>query len=342
VFLDISATAVAVFDHVADTLSVQFLSAGTVFSLSSLGCALVVGSAALAWRRLRRGRRLAPRPFLRMLFPRKLFRSSTSAADLLCVLFNMFAIGALVGYVTISANWLTQLEFGALQGVLGPHAPRAAPSFASSALQTLVLFLFFEFGTWLSHYVSHNVPALWEFHKVHHTAESMTPLTVSRFHPVEIAQIANFQVVFLSIATAATMWATGDVPRPFAIGGNNMFYVLSLHAWLHLQHTNIWIPFVGVWGWIFNSPAHHQIHHSKDPEHFNRNLGSTLVVFDALFGTLLVPTREPRKFEYGVAGEDERAHTPSGLYLDPFRRAFAALARGGEPRPELVSERRTA
>ena len=32
----------------------------------------------------------------------------------------------------------------------------------------------------------HRVPALWEFHKVHHSAEVLTPLTEWRQHPLEL------------------------------------------------------------------------------------------------------------------------------------------------------------
>ena len=37
----------------------------------------------------------------------------------------------------------------------------------------------------------HKIPALWEFHKVHHSAEVMTPLTELRQHPVEIIVVVN-------------------------------------------------------------------------------------------------------------------------------------------------------
>ncbi len=46
-------------------------------------------------------------------------------------------------------------------------------------------------------------------------------------------------------------------------------------------------------GRIFVSPAHHQVHHSANPKHFNKNFGSCLALWDWMFGTL--------------AGEDARA-----------------------------------
>ena len=49
---------------------------------------------------------------------------------------------------------------------------------------TVTLFLAYELGYWLNHYVPHRVPFLWEFHKVHHSATVLTPLTNFRVHPV--------------------------------------------------------------------------------------------------------------------------------------------------------------
>jgi sterol desaturase/sphingolipid hydroxylase (fatty acid hydroxylase superfamily) len=53
-----------------------------------------------------------------------------------------------------------------------------------------------------------------------------------------------------------------------------------------------------------HSPAHHQIHHSTDPRHFDRNLGYALSIWDWAFGTLWVPERRGRV----RLGCDEAAH----------------------------------
>ena len=50
---------------------------------------------------------------------------------------------------------------------------------------TLVLLLFDDFTRFAVHYALHRIPALWDFHKFHHSAETLTPLTVTRTYPVE-------------------------------------------------------------------------------------------------------------------------------------------------------------
>ena len=57
-------------------------------------------------------------------------------------------------------------------------------------------------------------------------------------------------------------------------------------AYVHLQHSHMWIAFRGMLGRIFVSPAHHQVHHSDNPKHFDKNFGSCLALWDWMFGTL--------------------------------------------------------
>ena len=47
------------------------------------------------------------------------------------------------------------------------------------------IFLAADFGFFFGHYLGHKVPLLWEFHKVHHSAEVLSPLTNYRFHPLD-------------------------------------------------------------------------------------------------------------------------------------------------------------
>jgi alkylglycerol monooxygenase len=59
-----------------------------------------------------------------------------------------------------------------------------------------------------------------------------------------------------------------------------------------LMHTRL-IRRTGIWGWVFNTPTYHRLHHAKEAEYLDRNFGSTLVVWDRLFGTFVRQTHEP-------------------------------------------------
>ena len=64
--------------------------------------------------------------------------------------------------------------------------PPLWPAWVVMTMATALQLLTYEFAYWFGHYLFHKVPAMWEFHKVHHSAEVMTTLTELRQHPVEI------------------------------------------------------------------------------------------------------------------------------------------------------------
>jgi len=311
----------AILTDLAARLAGSILPIGATFSLTSLQCAFVIAFLATARRRRARGRKVALRPLLRMLFPRKTWVSASCRADVLYFLFNTLFYGAAFGWTILSYKWISLAIPAALNAHLGSPTPYLPPLVASGAL-TVVMFLAYELGYWIDHRLSHEIPALWEIHKVHHTAEHLTPLTVWRVHPLETLKAYNIIGIFAAMANGSTSWALGEHVDPFALNGRNILIVMFMHLYVHLQHSSVWIAFPGIWGRIFLSPAHHQLHHSRDIRHFNGNLGSCLAIWDTLFGTLRAPTREPQKLHYGVEGEDAQAHGPIGLFVTPALRAF--------------------
>jgi hypothetical protein len=68
------------------------------------------------------------------------------------------------------------------------------------------------------------------------------------------------------------------------------------------------------------------VHHSSDPVHFNKNLGSCLAVWDWVFGTLHVPAKTPGRLRFGVETQGRDAQSITEAYLTPFQRAAARIA----------------
>ena len=141
-----------------------------------------------------------------------------------------------------------------------------------------MLFLAYELGYWLNHYLSHRIAFLWEFHKVHHTATVLTPLTNFRVHPVYMCIFLNILSLFTGLANGVGDYLFGQSPGQYGVNETNLILVFFIYLYVHLQHTQLWIPFTGWLGRVFMSPAHHQIHHSSDPAHFNKNMGSCLAL----------------------------------------------------------------
>ena len=198
----------------------------------------------------------------------------------------------MLAYGSLAVGGLTCRDLDARRAdprASAPHEPTAWPFWLVMAIATLFELLAYEFAYWFGHYLFHRFPALWEFHKVHHSAEVMTTLTELRQHPVEILAFMNLIGIATGSVFGAMTYAFGPGAHHFTLLNANIALMIFLLTWGHLRHSHIWIAFTGLAGILFQSPAHHQLHHSDNPEHFNKNLGFMLAIWDWVFGTLLYP-----------------------------------------------------
>lgn len=304
----------------ASSLAGLLLSPGSNASIWSLGAALCVAGLVVLARR-RPGKRPIPLKVLaRALFPRSILRHRSSRADLGLFAFNGLVYGAVFGGATLTAAGVAAFAAEALQGFAW-RPPARLPHGLAVAVLTLTVFLAAELAYWVDHWLKHRVPALWAFHKVHHTAETLTPLTAFRVHPVDTLVFANITALFVGLAEALARWLLGQPADPLAVAGHNLIIVAFVYLIGHLQHTHLWIAFTGGWGRVLLSPAHHQLHHSADPRHFGSNFGSFLAVWDWMFGTLSLPTRQRQRLTFGVEPRHPGQHGLTGVMLTPFAEA---------------------
>jgi sterol desaturase/sphingolipid hydroxylase (fatty acid hydroxylase superfamily) len=308
----------------------MFLAPGGGLSVARTALTLGIGLLAFGYFRQRRSRSIRLTALRRALFPAKLFGAS-GRADVLMLLFNMYLMTMLFGWAFLSQHVIANWTITSLSDWFGPTSPTTFSALTCGALLTLAVYLAYEFGYWLDHYLSHKIPFLWEFHKVHHAAEVLTPLTNFRVHPVDT-------IVFYNIVALTTGLTDGVIKYLFG-AGIQQFSILNANAILltgsllvqQLQHSHFWIPFTGIWGKIFLSPAHHQIHHSLNPIHYDKNMGSMLSVFDWLFGTLHIPAKQREKLTFGIDDATAVTHSAEGLFVRPFIDAFAGLWRKARP-----------
>lgn len=167
------------------------------------------------------------------------------------------------------------------------------------------------------HYLFHKVPLLWEFHKVHHSAQVLTPVTALRLHPVD----SIFQELFVGV-TAGVFNGVYAIVYAEEITMYTVFNISILafiyHLTSHLRHSHIWLHYGWTLSHVFSSPAQHQIHHSKEPRHIDKNFGLVLSIWDWMAGTLYVP-RGKEQFSLGLRDrEDEEYQTVLQCYLRPF------------------------
>ena len=313
-------------DTSSTRLDSLFLSVGSLFSLTSLATALLISVVYLVCRRRLRNRPVRALTILRALFPRRFIRSPSFHADLASFYFNAFAASLMFGWAVLSYKALSNLVIDGLNTAFGPTTPSGWSILAVQSIITVLLFFAYEFGYWLDHFLKHRVPVLWEFHKVHHSANVLTPLTVYRIHPVDSIIFYNILVLTTGLTNGIASYAFGKPASSFTIGDTNLILVVFFHALVHLHHTHLWISFPGALGRFLMSPAHHQIHHSNNPIHFDKNLGNCLAVFDWMFGTLHVPSKERESLVFGIEAGKTDVHTLTEIWVAPIQRAAELLA----------------
>ena len=106
------------------------------------------------------------------------------------------------------------------------------------------------------------------------------------------------------------------------IAGINAFFVAANAALAALHHSHVWLRSGPVLEHIVISLAQHQIHHSQDPRHHDRNFGNSLALWDWMFGTPYV-IRGSEELSFGLSGRTEQplmSQELSQVLWDPLRR----------------------
>ncbi len=218
----------------------------------------------------RRYRRRGLRGFLAYAFPKHIFGHPSAKVDYRFFLANAL-VGPLIFSVAIAASEFWRgLTLEGLHALFGAGASAPATVWPVVALTTVVIFLALEFGYWFAHILLHHVPVLWEIHKVHHSAEVMTPATAARVHPLEDVLISNIIAVTVGIAYGLLVHTFGAGAQEFALWQVNVLFLVFYFTTYHLRHSHVWMTVPGPLARLIHSPAHHQIHHSTDPRHMNK------------------------------------------------------------------------
>lgn len=211
---------------------------------------------------------------------------------------------------------------------LGPASPSSASPHLVTALYTVLLFICSDLSRWAVHVAAHSVPALWELHKVHHSAEVMTPFTLYRSHPLETALFQLRGVLVTGLLAGTFFHFYGPAARQLELFGvNAVGFVLNLLGG-NLRHSHVRLAYPAWLERVLISPAQHQLHHSRDPAHFHQNCGAWLAVWDWLAGRLIL-SRDARPRGFGLPVE-ELNHHPSRLLESiwgPVRALFARTGR---------------
>lgn len=284
-----------------------------LFVLSSL----LVAVGVVLGRRLWRKESLSLRATLTAIFPRELYTHRSARIDYLYAVINVTFFAALVGSMSFGSSAMSNSVRVWCAAIHLPQfdvAPAVAVFFFS-----LVIALALDFGLYLAHLLMHKVPMLWDFHKVHHSAEVLTPVTALRVHPVEDGIAILFSGVFAAVVGGVFQHVLSSPLQLFTLGGLHIVLFAFYFLGFHLRHSHIWLSYGSFFSRLIISPAQHQIHHSVERRHWDKNMGFMFALWDWLFGTLYVP-QEREDFRLGIP--EKNFSSVGELYLRPFQDAW--------------------
>ena len=189
-----------------------------------------------------------------------------------------------------------------------PDAWQATVAALPLWLRVVIGFVVGEIGFYWGHRWAHEIPLLWRFHAIHHSAEEIYFLISSRAHPVDS--------VFIRLCGLVPAYLLG-VASPLTPTGSlvPVLIVIVATAWGFFIHSNLrWR--LGPLEWIVATPRFHHWHHTLDGLR-NRNYASMLPWIDRLFGTHHLPAGA-WPTHYGI--DEALPASLGGQLLHPLRR----------------------
>ena len=270
---------------------------------------------------------------LTRVFDRKVFFSASSFADykifLINRVFTLFISPLLLTQVAIATGvYMLLLRWD----VIPWGALEDAPQIAIVIVFSLMMFVVDDFTKYLLHRWMHRWPMLWSIHKVHHSATTLTPVTVYRVHPLEGVLYASRSAIAQGTVISVFYFMFGDRVDLVTIVGVNILVFFFHMTGSNLRHSHISIRY---WPWlerILISPAQHQLHHSIAERHFDKNFGAALAVWDWLFGSLhLSEDDKEEALTFGLDAREGSSDTDlKTLYAGPIVEISKRTARNAQ------------
>ncbi|HHH30477.1 MAG TPA: fatty acid hydroxylase family protein [Polyangiaceae bacterium] len=186
------------------------------------------------------------------------------------------------------------------------------PDAVVTAIYTVTLFVAWDLSRYLLHRLLHSVPALFAIHKVHHSAEVLTPMTLFRVHPIESALFMARGILVTGVITGLFFYVFRARAIELQLLGVNAIGLLFNALGSNLRHSHVWLSYGPKLERLLISPAQHQIHHGTERADQESNFGTWLAIWDGWAGSLRLASELDRPSRFGLADADQN-HDPHGL-----------------------------
>ncbi len=167
------------------------------------------------------------------------------------------------------------------------------------AVEVVLAILILDLAIWAQHLITHKVPLLWRFHRMHHADRDIDVTTALRFHPIEI--------LFSMLLKIGLVYLLG--PAALAV----ILFEIILNGTAMFNHANIRLP-LGLdrlMRLVLVTPDMHRVHHSVHRAEHDSNYGFSLSIWDRIFRTYVAQPKDGHDdMVIGLEWQDKR---PSNL-----------------------------
>lgn len=241
--------------------------------------------------------------------------------------YQFFIISALLRFylllpILISADSVAFYVHQYLIDYLGYREPLYWSRTQIAICYTFVLFIASDFSRYLLHFALHYFDVLWAFHKVHHSATVLNPVTFYRVHPVENLLFGLRYSLVVGVVTAVFLyWFAARLSLVTIFGANVLIFCFNTFAG-NLRHSHIPLAYPRWLESILMSPRQHQLHHVYRYSRYN--YGGYLAIWDSLFHTLK-KSEKTVVHHYGIGKESVYYQSLSALFFKPFVEVFMLI-----------------
>jgi sterol desaturase/sphingolipid hydroxylase (fatty acid hydroxylase superfamily) len=235
---------------------------------------------------------------LERLFPhrraQRLFRTEWREDLFYFLISSMFV--QLLGFLALAPSTIVNANTGSFD------AFRAAVASLPWLVQFIIVLIASDIAQYWYHRLFHQIPFLWGFHAIHHSAQSMDWLAGSRMHFIEI--------ILLRAITSLPLFTLGFDASVMQA------YIGFVYIWSSLLHANVGGDFNRLGHWLA-TPRFHHWHHGLEREAFDVNFAIHFPWIDKIFGTFHLPENRWPK-DYGIPEDVPRSYL--GQFAYPFTR----------------------
>ena len=262
------------------------------------------------------------RGLARYIFPAEVFRHAR--IDLFVYLVGKLVCAPLVMKILALIAVETAMPH-LLDMLFGKHVLAATNSALMLLTQFLVFYVASNFAFYWAHRAMHQSRFLWSVHRAHHSAEALTFLAAARANPIETIGTSLWTTVWGGVGVAVLHYCTGVAMHPLFPVVMSFWFVFA-DVIDKFQHSHVRTS-LGILDYIIPSGGMHEIHHSAELKHRDKNFGNQLAVFDWMFGTMYIPARG-ETILLGLTEHEIGAQNPHKRIIDIYVEPLGHIWRG--------------